>query len=713
MIPRAKRGIGVDVREPESAEVNIEAFDAVWLHVKRHTSRFWGIKKKQQRQGKNKLEINKYTPEQRRAAQMLLQERRGQGQEPSDHTLVSFVTRAQVKKDGSSVRDLKTDAETRKPLSREPSFLHLLKDDAEEAIAALFETPPPASPKSGNQSTFRSLTFAQPVAGTGDSTAMPEHPNPASDMAKAPAEMPRNEPRPSSAQKRLAIPIEDVKEQAMSHIRTSVAQSCGGKKAISSKGRVPENVVLRSSHHKTDNFSNLADVRLVGLLHEPHAWQPLEHEVAAAQGTGATGSQKETKENHTLHEPPLSSLLIDAHAPKEPVVEHIPRHFKSDLLWLHPPRSIAASKAVVEERHEFDQKVVYEVPPVEYADEATAALIARQRRRQGVREAKDETKDKGNKAAGAGKRMPISRYAQTSRPPSKEKQVEVEEPTLSDQPVVPGFSWGKSIPASSINSRMPRLSARQSYEMRRRQADKAAQSEKAGRQSSGVGSTSQSSTLRPPGWRSSQGNVPSGGRDTPEGDDSQDLIGGPQMQTFGTTGPPDFQDFLQSGSSSGSLTVRPGSRNLSRRTELNFHGGTGSSRRTSSGGHLYSDSPGTVLAGDGGLYVAEVTEEESPEHDKRFATPSSERSTAPSRGAGRSTANSDNFAQGFDVPVPGRDSQSAPKLSSQGEDQPIPGGFDLARVGPPNMDPANAEHRTDVAMDPAQLDAMELPELSF
>ena len=33
-------------------------------------------------------------------------------------------------------------------------------------------------------------------------------------------------------------------------------------------------MVLRSPHHPTDAFSNLSDVRLVGLLHEPHAWQP-------------------------------------------------------------------------------------------------------------------------------------------------------------------------------------------------------------------------------------------------------------------------------------------------------------------------------------------------------------------------------------------------------------------------------------------------------
>merc|ERR1719191_2274221 len=184
-------------------------------------------------------------------------------------------------------------------------------------------------------------------------------------------------------------------------------------------------------------FSNLSDIRLVGLLHEPNAWQPDVHQdVAEAQRAGGPGGQKEAHEAPanagSILEPPLSSFLKDAHAPKEPLVEHIPRHFKSDLLWLHPPRSVPASKVVVEDRHEFDQKVVYEVPPVEYVDEATAALIARQRRRQGVHEAKDEAKDKGNKAAGAGRRMPTARLAQTRRPPSKEKPVEVEEPAMSD-----------------------------------------------------------------------------------------------------------------------------------------------------------------------------------------------------------------------------------------------------------------------------------------
>jgi hypothetical protein len=443
----------------------------VWTHVKRHTTRFWNIKKKQQRRDKNKMEISKYTPEQRRAAEMLLRERRGGGSEPSDEILAISYSKPTVKKQ----QERKADAEPRKPLSREPSFLELLKDDAEEAITAFYEAPTTRSPVKG------SLNLVQSVAAAADSTAVPD-PNLASEVVeqKTPVEMPRNEPRPTiqntpaptSILKRSPIHSEDPKEQNMGEIRKAVAKSCGGKKAAKG-GRVPENVVLRSAHHPSDAFSNLADVRLVGLLHEPLAWQPdLAQEVAEAKlAHEAHEAQEAPVTAGSILDPPLSSFLKDAHAPQEPVVEHIPRHFKSDLLWLHPPRSVPASSVVVSDRQEFHQKVVYEVPPIEYADQATAALIARQRRRQGVPD-KVTVAPVGKIKKGAAGRSPAMRLPQSRKEPLK-RQEDIPEPVVCDQPEVPAFEWSKAraSPTSSINSRMPRPNPRQAYQIQMRQVE--------------------------------------------------------------------------------------------------------------------------------------------------------------------------------------------------------------------------------------------------
>eukprot|EP00746_Dinoflagellata_sp_MGD_P124768 gnl/MRDRNA2_/MRDRNA2_59397_c0_seq1.p1 gnl/MRDRNA2_/MRDRNA2_59397_c0~~gnl/MRDRNA2_/MRDRNA2_59397_c0_seq1.p1 ORF type:complete len:826 (+),score=174.37 gnl/MRDRNA2_/MRDRNA2_59397_c0_seq1:120-2597(+) len=640
MMSRAQRGIVFDVREPECAEVNLEAFDAVWHHVKRHTSRFWSIKKKQQRRDKNKMESNKYTPEQRRAAEMLLKERRGGGHEPSENLLASTIARPTVKKQ----QERKPDAEPRKPLSREPSFLELLKDDAEDAIAAFYEIP---TPKQGYHPSMKAsrLTFAKPAAATADSTHSPAAPEPsaAAETAEhnASAEMASYEPRstvqhatdPSSILKRSTIAVEDLKDQAMTQIRRSVAKSCGGKKACKG-GDVPENVVLRSRHHKTDAFSNLADVRLVGLLHEPHAWQPdVGHEVAEAQRTAALSSHKEAHDTPAppgpLLEPPLSSFLNDAHAPKEPVVEHIPRHFKSDLLWLHPPRSVPASKVVVEDRHELDQKVVFEVPPVEYADEATAALIARQRRRQG-RDEKSEP-DKGRK--GPAGRFHTSRLAQTRRPPSKEKTEEAPEPTMCDQPEVPAFEWSKSRanPTTAMNTRMPRLSAKQSQLMRMRQAEKAEKVEKEG---AGNGSVPMSRSA-PQTPNSRQTMLPIGRRgDRPSSTSST----GTGFPYFFAAEPGDSANMTAQMSTSRATMLSPpdiqgASSKMPRRTELTFTAAPGSPMSAISPMHMAQGSNPMP-----GLFLAEMTDsltQSLVQPDKPavpVATPSSERSTIPSRG---------------------------------------------------------------------------------
>lgn len=474
IIPRAPRGISpLDVQAPESVDVNLEAFDAVWNHVKRHTSRFWNIKKKQQRRDKSKLETSKYTPEQRRAAYMLLRERRGHGSEPSDEIFLASFQRPHMKKQ----QERNADSNPRKPLSREPSFLELLKDDADAAIAAFQEAPSPRYEARKSR-----LTFVQSAAAASDSAALPDPnttllPSEVTEQ-KAQVEMPRNETRPTIQQHAPAptsILRGSPREQNMAQIRMAVAKSCGGKKAAKG-GRVPENIVLRSPHHSSDAFSNLADVRLVGLLHEHHAWQPdMAHELGEVKMAQPAHDTQEALVNAgSILDPPLSSFLKEA--PKEPVVEHIPRHFKSDLLWLHPPRSVPASKVVVSDRQEFDQKIVYEVPPVEYADEATAALIARQRRRQGMPD--KGTADKGNSSAskpqwppkkGIAGRVSTWRPGQIRKAPSKPEE-KAQEPTVCNQPDIPTFEWNKSrgLPTSSINSRMPRLTPRQEYQLRMR-----------------------------------------------------------------------------------------------------------------------------------------------------------------------------------------------------------------------------------------------------